>query len=354
MRAAPLIKRHVLHHAWQRSWRAAWWLLLAWLVWRVLDWAVLQAVFGPDLAACQTVRHQGACWGVVQVKGMAWLFGRYPQDQLWRPTLAMLLWMASTAWLLQPLLKGRPSRGMLGQILALSSWPVGMWLMGGVGLGLPLVESAQWGGLPLTLLLTACTLLLSTPLAWALALARQTGPRWVALPATALIEVVRGGPLVMWLFGAAFVLPALLPADGPWGPVGRVLLVTTVFSAAYAAEILRGSLATVLRDQSEAAAVLGATWWQTQWHVVVPQVWRGALPPLTGHAIGVLKDTALVTIVSLQDLTGAMSVSLNGDADWRPFFLEAYLVIAAVYALMCLGVAHLGAKLEARSASPSA
>jgi general L-amino acid transport system permease protein len=69
---------------------------------------------------------------------------------------------------------------------------------------------------------------------------------------------------------------------------------------------------------------------------------------LTSHAIGVLKDTALVTIVSLQDLTGAMSVSLNGDADWRPFFLEAYLAIAVVYALMCLSVAALGQRLEAR------
>jgi len=79
-------------------------------------------------------------------------------------------------------------------------------------------------------------------------------------------------------------------------------------------------------------------------------VWRRALPPLTSHAIGVLKDTALVTIVSLQDLTGAMSVSLNGDADWRPFFLEAYLVIAMVYAVMCLSVAAVGRRLENQAA----
>lgn len=339
----------LLHQAWQRTWQVAWWLLLGWLVWHVLDWAVIHAVFAPDLAACQALRHQGACWGVVQVKGMAWLFGRYPEHQVWRPALAMGLWLASTAWLIRPLLQGREARSWPSQIGALACWPVGMWLMGGNGLGLPVVESAQWGGLPLTLLLTACTLLLSAPLAWALALARQSGPRWLAGPATALIEVARGGPLVMWLFGAAFVLPALLPSDWHWPPLARVLVVTTVFSAAYAAEILRGSLATVLRDQSEAAAVLGATWWQTQTRVVVPQVWRGALPALTGHAIGVLKDTALVTIVSLQDLTGAMSVSLNGDADWRPFFLEAYLVIAAIYALMCLGVARLGARLELRA-----
>jgi len=114
------------------------------------------------------------------------------------------------------------------------------------------------------------------------------------------------------------------------------------------AEILRGSLKVVSKDQAEAAQVLGASWWTTQWQVVLPQAFRGSLPSLTGHTIGMLKDTSLVTIVSLQDLSGAMAMSLNGDADWRPFFLEAYLVVALVYALMCLGIAALGQLLEKR------
>jgi general L-amino acid transport system permease protein len=80
----------------------------------------------------------------------------------------------------------------------------------------------------------------------------------------------------------------------------------------------------------------------------VPQAFRSAIPALTGHTIGMLKDTSLVTVVSLQDLTGAMSMSLSGDADWHPFFLEAYLLIAAVYALLCLGVSAIGHRLEQR------
>jgi general L-amino acid transport system permease protein len=331
-----------------KPWRWLWWLPVAWLAWHVFDWALWNAVFSADLPACKALQHQGACWGVAQAKGMDWLFGGYPVDQRWRPALAMLIWLSSIVWQCLPAFFEGARRSNGSAWLALLAWPAGIWLMSGQGLGLPVIESALWGGLPLTLLLTALTLILGAPLSLALAWARHKGAAWVSWPVAAVIEVVRGAPLVMWLFGAAFVLPGLLPADWHWGPLARVLLVTTLFSAAYAAEILRGSLATVLRDQSEAAAVLGASWWQTQAKVVVPQVWRNALPPLTSHAIGVLKDTALVTIVSLQDLTGAMSVSLNGDADWRPFFLEAYLVIAVVYALMCLSVAALGQRLEAR------
>lgn len=291
--------RHPLRSAWQRwLWQAPWFFLAAWLLWHAFQWGVLQAVFSPDLAACQAMARQGACWGVVAEKGHAWFWGL--------------------------------SHGVDG------SW--------------------QWSGLPLTLMLTAVTLLCSIPLAVGLAWGRLSSNRAVRWASTAWIETIRGAPLVMWLFAAAFVLPVL---QGPvlvwlglsnWEPgiVTRVAVVMTLFSAAYMAEILRGNLRVIARDQAEAAEVLGASWWTTQWQVVLPQAFRGGIPALTGHAIGMLKDTSLVTVVSMQDLTGAMAMSLNGDPDWRPFFLEAYLVVAMVYAALCLGVSALGRWLEKR------
>jgi general L-amino acid transport system permease protein len=277
---------------WQRLlWQAPLLLLLGWLAWQLVRWGWVQAVFRPDLAACQALEHAGACWGVVAAKGQAWFWGT-------------------------------PS------------------------------STGQWSGLPLTLLLTFTSLLASVPVALCLAWGRLSRWRVVSWLATACIETLRGAPLVMWLFAAAFVLPALLSKIGPngWelGIVTRVWLVLTLFSAAYMAEILRGSLQVVSHEQAEAAGVLGASWWTVQWRVVLPQAFRGALPALTGHTIGLLKDTSLVTVVSLQDLTGAMAMSLNGDADWRPFFLEAYLVVALVYAAMCLGLSALGRVLEKR------
>lgn len=329
-------------------WQAPLLVLLLWLGWLILDWGVLKAVFRPDVEACRALAHQGACWGVVAEKWRWWLFGRYPAEWHARPALTLALWATALALLIVPAWRGRlgSAGGRLAAMAALPLWLLGLAVLAGGWGGLPRVESRLWGGLPLTLLLTLVSLGLSLPLAVLLAWARLSPRRWLSWPAVAFIEVVRGGPLVMWLFMAAFLLPAVLPSSWGVGPVGRVLIVSVLFSAAYAAETLRGSLRVVAGEQAEASVVLGASWWTAQRLVILPQAFRTALPSLVNHSIGVLKDTSLVMIVSLQELTGAMSVSLNGDADWRPFFLEAYVVIALAYALMCLGVSAIGRRLE--------
>lgn len=329
-----------------------WTVLALWLGWQVFDWGVRQAVFSPDLSACQALQHQGACWGVVAEKGPQWLLGRYPVEERWRPALALGLWLCTLVGVGSALALQQGSRGLqavgpvLGGVL-LAGLPVA--LLHGGWLGLPVVPVQEWGGLPLTLLVATVTLLGSVPLAAVWAWGRQRGPRPVRWACTACIETLRGAPLVMWLFMAAFMLPALWGPEVEVGLLPRVLMVTVPFSAAYMAEIFRGALASVHIAQEEAAATLGAAAWQVQWRVVAPQAWQVALPALTGHAIGVLKDTALITVVGLHELNGSLGLSLNGDADWRPFFLEAYLAVGALYLAMGLALSALGRRLEAQS-----
>lgn len=263
-------------------------LLLAWAAWQVLDWAVFQAVFRPDPQACRDIGHAGACWGVIAEKAQPILLGYFPQNE------------------------------------------------------------QVWGGLPLTLFLFLASLGLSFPLALALALARRSVRRWVSWPATLFIEVIRGVPLVTLLFMAAFLLPAVIPQEHAVPLLWRALLALTLFSAVYLAEIVRGGLQTVPVAQSEAAETLGLTWWQVQRKVVLPQALRAMLPALTGHAIGLLKDSSLVMVIGLHEMTGGLSLSLGGDAIWRPYYLEAYLFVGAIYGLMCLGLSRLGRRWEAR------
>ncbi len=235
----------------------------------------------------------------------------------------------------------------LAPLLMLGGWSAQPW-------GLPeapRVPVEQWGGLPLTLLVATVTLLASVPLAALWAWGRQRGSRPWRWACTVCIETLRGAPLVMWLFMAAFMLPAVWGPEVDAGLLPRVLMVTVPFSAAYMAEIFRGALAVVQPAEEEAASTLGARAWQVQWRVVVPQAWQVALPSLTSHAIGVLKDTALISVVGLHELSGSMGLSLNGDADWRPFFLEAYLVIGAVYVALGLSLSALGRQLERRQPS---
>ncbi|WP_052162015.1 amino acid ABC transporter permease [Aquabacterium sp. NJ1] len=321
-------------------------MLCAWVAWLILDWAVWHAVFKPDVMACQALQHQGACWGVVVEKMRPILLGHYPYEQQWRPVVVLVAsaLLCLSAWLAgwRRAVSVQGLGMLLGHVMAATAL-----MRGGFG-GLELVPFDAWGGLPLTLWLFLVSLLASTPLAIGLALARRSARIWLSMPATACIEVIRGVPLVTLLFMAAFMLPVLIPQEHPMPLVWRATLALTLFSAVYMAEVIRGGLQTVAQEQSEAAAILGLSWWQTQRMVVLPQALRAVLPALVGHGIGLLKDSSLVLVVGLHEFTGGLSLSLGGDPVWRPYYFEAYLAVGMVYALMCLGLSRTGRMLEQR------
>ncbi|NTV11898.1 MAG: amino acid ABC transporter permease, partial [Zoogloea sp.] len=132
---------------------------LLWLLPGLVEWALLKAVFRPDVAACRALEHGGACWGVVAEKWRAIIFGRYPYEQQWRPCAASLLILALLAaiglrWL----------RGRWLAIAWLPALPLFLVLMGGGIAGLAPVGTESWGGLPLTLLLTLGCMALALPL----------------------------------------------------------------------------------------------------------------------------------------------------------------------------------------------
>lgn len=318
--------------------------LLAGLLPRALDWAVVHAVFRADLAACRALDHAGACWGVIAEKGRAILFGRYPYAQQWRPLAGMLLLSAVlglSAW---------PRAWRAGVLLAL--WGLGLplflLLMRGGAFGLEAVPTSLWGGLPLTLLLSVCGLAAAFPLGVLLAFGRRSGWPVMRSVCTAYIELVRGVPLISVLFMASFMLPLLLPPEWKTDVLIRVLVGLTLFTAAYLAETVRGGLQAVPQGQLLAARALGLTELQVQRDIVLPQALRAVVPALMNSFIGTFKDCSLVSIVSLYELTGSLGLALGGDPEWRPFYLEGYLFIAAVYGLLCLVMSRYSRFIERR------
>lgn len=318
----------------------------AWALPRLLDWALWQAVWVPDAEACQAARGHGACWGVVAEKHRLILFGRYPFEAHWRPAATLALWGLLALW--SVLRGGRPGGG---RALAWG-WIAG--LLAGVGLlrggfaGLPLVTTDQWGGLPLTLLLALVAIALAFPLAVVLALARRSGPPLLRGLATLYIELVRGVPLVSVLFMASFIFPLLLPPGSNPDVLLRVLAGLSLFAAAYLAETIRAGLQSVPLAQAQAARSLGLTPWQVQRLVLLPQALRAVMPALLNSFISTFKDSSLVTIVSLYELTGALGLALNGDPVWRPFKVEGYLFVTAIYFIGCAAMSAGGRWAEAR------
>ena len=319
--------------------------LIGWAGVHAVDWALLHAVFRPDAEACRAARH-GACWGVIAEKWRPLLFGRYPFEDQWRPAIAVALLSAITLLSAWP----RSWRWWLLPLWAATLAACVLLMRGGV-FGWTLVPTSRWGGLPLTIGLAVVGLALAFPLALLLALGRRS--QWpLARAVTAgYIELVRGVPLISVLFMASYLLPLLWPAG--WKPdvLIRVLAGLSLFVAAYLAEIIRGGLQAVPRGQTEVAMALGFGRWPVQRDIILPQALRLIVPALTNNVVGTLKDTSLVTIVGLFELTGALGLALGGDTTWRPFYLEGYLFLAAVYWVMCFSLSRYSAWLERRLAT---
>ena len=316
-----------------------------WLLLKGLDWGVIHAVFAADADRCQAARGLGACWGVVNEKARFILLGRYPQEEQWRPVLASFALMTPVF--------ASCSRRFWRPSLALV-WVVGLALFfvlmgGGVG-GLGKVPTDLWGGLPLTLMLTVLSMVLAFPLAVLVALGRRSDMPAIRAMCLAYIELVRGVPLISVLFMASFMFPLFMPVGKTPDVLVRVVIGITLFAAAYMAEIIRGGLQTVGRGQIEAAASMGLTYWQAQRKIVLPQALAAVVPSIVNNFISLFKDTSLVTIVSLYELTGALSLALGSDPNWRPFKIEAYLFIAAIYFAFCYAMSRYSLRLEKRLA----
>ena len=314
-------------------------LVIAFLAWKFIDWALLHAVWQPDSSACRAA--QGACWGFIAEKHRFILFGTYPYEQHWRPALACVIlismWAVSAIrlfwrWWLVPLwLAGLSVIGLL------------MW--GGV-LGLPYVENERWGGLILSLLLSSFGIALAFPLSILLALGRRSDLPVIQALCVGFIELVRGVPLISILFMASVMLPLFLPAGVSIDKLLRAQLALILFAAAYLAEVVRGGLQAIPKAQYEMADALGLTYWQKTLYVVLPQALRIAVPPLVNTLIGFFKDTSLVLIIGLFDLLSTIKVSLT-DPAWAGFGVEAYLFAAAVYFIFCFAMSRYSRRLEA-------
>ena len=219
----------------------------------------------------------------------------------------------------------------------------GLWFVGGLALLsgispgsglLRTVPTRDWGGFLLTLVLFT-GIIPSFPLGIALALGRNSRLPAIKYFCIGFIEVVRGAPLIMWLFIASLLLPLILNVDANSLPaILRAYVAITLFSAAYMAENVRGGLQAVPRGQTEAARALGLSSWETTRLIVLPQALRAVIPAIVGQSIGLFKDTSLVFIVGLvdffkvADLVSVQPASLQVTGGVK---LEVFLFIALIY-----------------------
>lgn len=205
-----------------------------------------------------------------------------------------------------------------------------------------------WGGILLTFFLSVTGIVVCFPLGIALALGRQSKMPIIKLFCTLYIEIIRGAPLITWLFIASLFLPLALGGATPEAII-RAQVAIILFAAAYMAENVRGGLQAVPKGQGEASRALGMSGWDTLRLIVLPQALRAVIPAIVGLFIGLFKDTSLVTVVSLFDLfAAAQNVSTQPESKLITggIVRELFIFMAIFYWFFCYRMSVASRQLE--------
>ena len=379
--------------------------VFGWLILGILNWLMVPTWAAESLNDCRSIiaelgrgeHESGACWGVIRDRGIQLTFGFYPSDGYWRPILAFSLLLPALApilfadrvparlilfsvlypfvmpWLLWggsiwiPLgvmagfgigyLGFRFSDGLNTLVrIAISLSATLVWWFYGVvafdaalsslsSIGLAPVASRMFGGFMLSLTIGVVAIGASLPIGILLALGRQSDLVLIKVFCVGFIEFIRGVPLITLLFVASTLLNIFLPPGTEFDIIMRVIIMASLFSSAYMAEVIRGGLAALPRGQYEAADALGLDYWKAQRLIIMPQALKIAIPGIVSIFIAMFKDTTLVSIIGLLDPLG-LTTSIRANQEWAGIVWELYGFIAIMFAIVTFSMSRYSLYLE--------
>lgn len=375
-----------------------------WIVGHIGPWLYNGIWDATSLTNCREIRDatlgegaSAACFAVVSDRWQQLLFGFYPQSAYWRPVLALvvflvaispilydklprnLLWFTAAApFIMYLLLWGgsvwgpltvalgfvlgglvyrvaAPVTGVLIASLLAIAVPLLYWmylnaplaraLADMIPLGLTFVPSKDFGGFTLSVIIGVTGIVLSLPLGILLALGRQSDMFIINKICVGFIEVIRGVPLIVWLFTASLLLNYFLPPGTNFDLMLRVIIMVTLFSAAYIAEVVRGGLAALPKGQYEAADSLGLDYWRSMRLIILPQALKISIPGIVNTFIGLFKDTTLVVFIGLLDPIG-LTNAIRASTDWNGIYWELFIFIGLLFFIVCFSMSRYSMYLE--------
>ncbi len=335
-------------------------------------------------------------WSVITERAPLYIVGTYPREYYWRPEISLLLvsglmgmawriWSGPARWfavifgalvfvvalvpysmpvlnrallLAVPLAIGagyglatviRPgSRPKWFAIIGAAFLILSLLLIAGVkGVpGLHPVNESEVGGLMLNLLLATFGIICSMPIGVALALGRRSRLPVLKTFCVAFIEIIRGVPLITLLFMSRHILPLTFPENMDVSLLYLAGISITLFSSAYMAENVRGGMAAVSPQQSQAAQALGLKPWQTTLFITLPQGLRNIIPAIVGQFISLFKDTSLVFIVGMIDLVEIGRAGLSGNIEFQDNGMEVYVFLAFVFWVFTFSMSYISRRIE--------
>ena len=306
----------------------------------LLNWFVLDANFvGNSKEDCT---GDGACWVFIKVWFNRFMYGLYPDAEQWRINAAFLILFAIVG--ISFFVKEKLKKYFILFLVFVFPF-LGIKLISGGSFGLEYVESAAWGGLSLTFIISAFAILFCFPIGVFLALGRRSTLPAIKYISIGFIELWRGVPLITVLFMSAVMFPMFLP-DGTFiDKLIRVLIAITLFEAAYMAEVVRGGLQALPKGQYEAAKSLGMGYWRMNMLIILPQALKLVIPGIANTLLALVKDTPLIFVVGLMELAGMIGLAKT-NPKWLGMAMEGYVFAGLVFWVICYAMSRYSQNLE--------
>ena len=291
---------------------------------KFLDWAVFNATFiGNEKSDCKS---SGACWVFIKVWFNKFIYGFYPEKDLWRINLSffILIFTISLSFFIKDKFK------IYILLFLIFIFPIIAFVLIKGGFGLEYIETREWGGLSLTFILTFFGIIFAFPLGILLALGRRSELFFIRYFSLLFIEFWRGIPLITVIFAAAIMFPIFLPQGLNVDKLLRVAVGIAIFESAYIAEVVRGGLQSLPKGQYEAAKSLGMGYWKMNFLVILPQAIKAVIPGITNTFIALFKDTPLIILVGLLELLGMVNLA-KSNSYWLGLAVEGYLFVGIIF-----------------------
>jgi len=306
----------------------------------LLNWLFFDANFvGETKEECT---GSGACWIFVKIWFPRFIYGLYPNAEIWRINFSflMLIGLVTAGFFVPPKIK----KYII--IFLLFIFPfIAINLISGGNFGLEWVETTAWGGLSLTFIISIFALLFCFPVGMFLALGRRSSAPVIRYSSIGFIEFWRGVPLITVLFMASVMMPMFLPDGTYMDKLVRVIIAITLFEAAYMAEVIRGGLQALPRGQYDAGKSLGMGYWKMHLLVILPQALKLVIPGIANTFLALVKDTPLILVVGLLELVGMIDMA-KSNPDWLGFATEGYIFAGIVFWIICFNMSRYSQRLE--------
>lgn len=318
------------------------------LLWGGSVWVPIVAVLGLALVCVASVfagRRWGAIAGTIAAVLLFALIFLDPLSSVFNIVGGFVGWWSGESVFYNPVLSGGDAPLMWRSLFPLLPH-VSSAMSDILPWELLAIPSDKFGGFLLAITIGVTAIAFSLPLGILLALGRQSDMLIVKTLSVGFIEFIRGVPLITLLFTASLLLQYFLPPGTTFDIILRVIILVTLFAAAYLAEVIRGGLAALPRGQYEAADALGLDYWQAQRLIILPQALKISIPSIVSTFIGLFKDTTLVSFVGLFDPLRGVTNAVRSDINWKGIYWEPYIFVGAIFFVICFSMSRYSMYLE--------